>query len=86
MQITFWGTRGSIPAPGPDTMRYGGNTSCVEVRLNDNTLIVFDAGTGIRPLGKSLLAQPGPRAGLPFSQPYALGSYSRLTVFCPSIR
>ena len=60
MQITFWGTRGSIPAPGPDTMRYGGNTSCVEVRLNDNTLIVFDAGTGIRPLGKSLLAHPGP--------------------------
>jgi phosphoribosyl 1,2-cyclic phosphodiesterase len=60
MQITFWGTRGSIPAPGPDTMRYGGNTSCVEVRLHDGTLIVFDAGTGIRPLGKALLAQPGP--------------------------
>jgi phosphoribosyl 1,2-cyclic phosphodiesterase len=60
MQITFWGTRGSIPAPGPDTMRYGGNTSCVEVRLRDNTMIVFDAGTGIRPLGQTLLAQPGP--------------------------
>jgi phosphoribosyl 1,2-cyclic phosphodiesterase len=41
-------------------MGYGGNTSCVEVRLNDNTLIVFDAGTGIRPLGQRLLAQPGP--------------------------
>ncbi|HEY7492088.1 MAG TPA: MBL fold metallo-hydrolase [Candidatus Tectomicrobia bacterium] len=60
MQITFWGTRGSIPAPGPDTMHYGGNTSCVEVRLDNGTLIVFDAGTGIRPLGNALLAQPGP--------------------------
>lgn len=60
MQITFWGTRGSIPAPGPETMRYGGNTSCVAVRLHDGTLIVFDAGTGIRSLGKTLLAQPGP--------------------------
>jgi phosphoribosyl 1,2-cyclic phosphodiesterase len=57
MQITFWGTRGSIPAPGPETMRYGGNTSCVEVRLDDGTLIVFDAGTGIRPLGDTLLTE-----------------------------
>ena len=41
-------------------MRYGGNTSCVEVRLDDDTLIIFDAGTGIRALGQALLAQPGP--------------------------
>lgn len=60
MQVTFWGTRGSIPAPGPHTMRYGGNTSCVEVRLHDGTLLIFDAGTGIRPLGNALLAQPAP--------------------------
>lgn len=60
MQVRFWGTRGSIPAPGPATMRYGGNTSCVEVRLDDDTLLIFDAGTGIRPLGQALLTQPGP--------------------------
>src|SRR5919108_4631592 len=59
MQVTFWGTRGSIAAPGPTTMRYGGNTSCVEVRLDDGTLIIFDAGTGIRALGQALLAQGG---------------------------
>ncbi|HEX6509949.1 MAG TPA: MBL fold metallo-hydrolase [Chloroflexota bacterium] len=59
MKIRFWGTRGSIPAPGPSTIRYGGNTSCVEVRLDDGTLIVLDAGSGIRPLGKSLGAARG---------------------------
>ncbi len=58
MQVTFWGTRGSIAAPGLRTLRYGGNTSCVEVRLDDGTLVIFDAGTGIRPLGNTLLS-PG---------------------------
>jgi phosphoribosyl 1,2-cyclic phosphodiesterase len=48
MRVKFWGTRGSIPAPGPETVRYGGNTSCVEVRGPDDTLLVLDAGTGIR--------------------------------------
>lgn len=57
MQVTFWGTRGSIAAPGPHTMHYGGNTSCVEVRLDDGTLIIFDAGTGIRSLGDALLTR-----------------------------
>jgi phosphoribosyl 1,2-cyclic phosphodiesterase len=55
MSVRFWGVRGSIPCPGPDTVRYGGNTSCVEVRCGDQVLI-FDAGTGVRPLGKALLA------------------------------
>lgn len=50
----FWGTRGSVPSPGPSTVRYGGNTSCVEVRCGD-TVIVLDAGTGIRPLGLDLV-------------------------------
>lgn len=50
----MWGTRGSIAAAGPDTTRYGGNTSCVEVRGDDGTVIVLDAGTGIRRLGASL--------------------------------
>jgi phosphoribosyl 1,2-cyclic phosphodiesterase len=54
MQIRPWGTRGSIPSPGPSTTRYGGNTSCVEVRLHDDRLVIIDAGTGIRPLGASL--------------------------------
>ena len=53
MKVTFWGTRGSIAAPGPDTARYGGNTSCVEVRAEGHVLI-FDAGTGIRALGQAL--------------------------------
>ncbi|MCO4770188.1 MAG: MBL fold metallo-hydrolase [Deltaproteobacteria bacterium] len=52
--MEFWGTRGSIPSPGPDTARFGGNTSCVEVRVGGQH-IIFDAGTGIRPLGTSLL-------------------------------
>jgi phosphoribosyl 1,2-cyclic phosphodiesterase len=51
MKITLWGTRGSLPSPGPETVRYGGNTSCVEVRSDDGTLLVLDAGTGIRRLG-----------------------------------
>jgi phosphoribosyl 1,2-cyclic phosphodiesterase len=54
MKVTMWGTRGSVAAPGPETMRYGGNTSCVEVRGEDGTLLVLDAGTGIRRLGDSL--------------------------------
>src|SRR5213079_387095 len=49
-RIKFWGVRGSIPVPGNSTVRYGGNTSCVEVRA-DGEIIVLDAGTGIRPLG-----------------------------------
>lgn len=52
----FWGVRGSIPAPGAATARYGGNTVCVEVRCGDHVL-VFDAGTGLRPLGQALQAQ-----------------------------
>jgi phosphoribosyl 1,2-cyclic phosphodiesterase len=55
MRVTFYGVRGSIPAPGPSTARYGGNTSCVEVRLADGTLVVLDAGTGLRELGNALL-------------------------------
>jgi phosphoribosyl 1,2-cyclic phosphodiesterase/ActR/RegA family two-component response regulator len=51
--VRFWGVRGSIATPGPSTLRYGGNTACVEVRA-DGQLIVLDAGTGIRPLGLSL--------------------------------
>lgn len=55
MRITFWGTRGSCPTPGQSTARYGGNTTCLEVRADDGGLLVFDAGTGIRELGRSLV-------------------------------
>lgn len=51
--VRFWGVRGSLASPGPDTVRYGGNTSCVEMRCGDH-LLIFDAGTGLRPLGNSL--------------------------------
>jgi phosphoribosyl 1,2-cyclic phosphodiesterase len=55
MRLTIWGCRGSVPTPGPDTVRYGGNTSCVEVSLDNGTVLVLDAGTGIRRLGLELL-------------------------------
>lgn len=58
MKVKIWGCRGSLPAPGPETVRYGGNTSCLEVRLDDGTLVVFDAGTGIRRLSRSLDPDP----------------------------
>lgn len=54
MRITIWGTRGSVPAPGPETARYGGNTSCVEVTDTDGMVLVLDAGTGLRRLGAAL--------------------------------
>ncbi len=54
LSVRFWGVRGSIACPGPATLRYGGNTPCVEVRCGDHTLIL-DAGTGIRPLGNALV-------------------------------
>ncbi len=54
MRVRFWGTRGSIARPGRTTLRYGGNTSCVEVRANDGTLVVLDCGTGSHELGRAL--------------------------------
>ena len=55
MRIMFWGVRGSIPAPGPETNRYGGNTSCVSVKTKSGALIIIDMGTGFMPLGNHLL-------------------------------
>ena len=54
MKVSLWGTRGSLAAPGPDTLRYGGNTSCVQVVGREDTTLVLDAGTGIRRVGMSL--------------------------------
>ena len=56
MTIKIWGCRGSLPVPEKETLKYGGNTTCVEVRLDDGHIIILDAGTGIRKLGKQLAA------------------------------
>lgn len=56
MTLRFWGVRGSIPSPSPETTRYGGNTSCIEVRAGDQILIL-DCGSGLRALGASLGAE-----------------------------
>jgi phosphoribosyl 1,2-cyclic phosphodiesterase len=63
MELTFWGVRGSIPAPGPGTVRYGGNTSCVSLRTAAGKLIVLDCGTGARNLGITLMNGPFARGG-----------------------
>lgn len=55
MKLRFWGVRGSIPTPGKHTVRYGGNTPCAELRLDDDELIILDAGTGIRNFGDQLI-------------------------------
>ncbi len=93
-QIEFWGTRGSVPTPGPATVRYGGNTPCVSVRGSSDHLLVLDAGTGIRLLGEAILKGVVPAGeidlllshthwdhiqGLPFFKPlYTPGSRIRL--------
>jgi phosphoribosyl 1,2-cyclic phosphodiesterase len=60
MKITFWGTRGSIASPGPETVTYGGNTTCVELMLASGRTVVIDAGTGMRTLGDAILKRDGP--------------------------
>ena len=57
--LTFWGTRGTIPTPGGSTARYGGNTACIEVTDGSGNLVILDAGTGIRGLGKRLAGKNG---------------------------
>jgi phosphoribosyl 1,2-cyclic phosphodiesterase len=65
--VCFWGVRGGIACPGPDTARYGGNTACIEVRVGGHTLI-FDGGTGIRKLGHALDARAPVDADILFSR------------------
>jgi phosphoribosyl 1,2-cyclic phosphodiesterase len=63
-RLKIWGCRGSLPTPGPRTVAYGGNTSCVEVLIGDEEAIVLDAGTGIRELGRELLERRTRRINL----------------------
>jgi len=65
-RVVFWGVRGSIPVPGPDTVSVGGNTTCVEVKLDDE-LVIFDGGTGLRLLGDSINGDEEVRAKIFFS-------------------
>lgn len=60
MQIRFWGVRGTVPTPGPDTVKYGGNTACLDILTSNQQIIIIDAGTGIRMLGE-VLSQENPR-------------------------
>lgn len=64
MEVRVWGCRGSIASPGPDSIRYGGNTSCVQVVLADGRSLILDAGTGIRPLGLELIRERPARIDL----------------------
>ena len=59
ISLTFWGTRGSIPSPGKDKSKYGGNTSCIELNLSNDQIIILDGGTGIRELGNTLEMRNG---------------------------
>jgi phosphoribosyl 1,2-cyclic phosphodiesterase len=95
LKIKFWGVRGSYPTPGAGTVKYGGNTSCVEVRAGERT-IILDAGTGIIPLGRELAKQKRPlelmllfshlhhdhTQGFPFFTP-AYSPNTRLHIFGP---
>ena len=67
MEVTFWGVRGSIPTPGAATVRWGGNSSCVEVRAPGQAPLVFDQGTGARLLGLKLVREPGRELDLLFT-------------------
>ena len=70
VRVTFWGTRGSLASPGLDTVRYGGNTCCVEVRTDGDDLVVLDAGTGIRRLGQAIPDDTPPRRRAPVPPPH----------------
>jgi phosphoribosyl 1,2-cyclic phosphodiesterase len=93
--LRFWGTRGSIPTPGPQTMRYGGNTACISITAPDGGLTILDAGSGLRPLGQELMSRRGQRIsadillshthwdhiqGLPFFKPLS-GRGNRFCVY-----
>ncbi len=86
IQIKFWGVRGSIPTPGPRTLRYGGNTPCIEVRFPGQPLVILDAGSGIRELGKELLQQHDPVTGYIFISHFHWDHIQGLPFFKPAFK
>jgi CheY-like chemotaxis protein/phosphoribosyl 1,2-cyclic phosphodiesterase len=70
LEVTFWGVRGTLPRPGADSVRYGGNTSCVTVEFPKGPLFVFDAGSGIKRLGDHLMTRGRVEANLLLSHPH----------------
>jgi phosphoribosyl 1,2-cyclic phosphodiesterase len=84
VRLKIWGARGSVPSPGPETTRYGGNTSCLQVTLSDGTIIVLDAGTGIRNLGLTL-AGAAPRINILLTHLH-LDHIQGLMFFAPAFR
>ena len=84
LKIKFWGVRGSYPTPGAGTVKYGGNTACVEISAGGRT-IILDAGTGIIPLGRELAKRAIKKtsAGIAAAlQPLASRSHAGLSIFC----
>jgi phosphoribosyl 1,2-cyclic phosphodiesterase len=84
MKLKVWGARGSVPSPGPETNRYGGNTSCVQVTLSDGSILALDAGTGIRNLGLALAGQ-APRVNILLTHLH-LDHIQGLMFFAPCFR
>lgn len=89
MKVIFWGVRGSIPVAGGDTVKYGGNSSCLEVRADGSDPLVLDCGSGARKLGFQLLSQPSRRMDLLFTHfhiDHVLGYPFFGPIFAPSFR
>ncbi|HEU0023061.1 MAG TPA: MBL fold metallo-hydrolase [Thermoleophilaceae bacterium] len=84
MKVKVWGARGSVPSPGPETTRYGGNTSCVQVTLSDGTIVVLDAGTGLRSLGLALTDE-APRVNILLTHLH-LDHIQGIVFFAPAFR
>jgi phosphoribosyl 1,2-cyclic phosphodiesterase len=84
VRAKVWGARGSVPSPGPETIRYGGNTSCVQVTLSDGTTIALDAGTGIRGMGLAL-TEEAPRIHILLTHLH-LDHIQGLVFFAPAFR
>jgi phosphoribosyl 1,2-cyclic phosphodiesterase len=84
VRVKVWGARGSVPSPGPETIRYGGNTSCVQVTLSDGTTIALDAGTGIRGMGLAL-TEEAPRIHILLTHLH-LDHIQGLVFFAPAFR
>lgn len=86
IKIKFWGVRGSIPTPGPGTLRYGGNTSCLEINFPGKPRFILDAGSGIRELGKLLLKEKDPVKGYIFLTHFHWDHIQGLPFFKPAFK